>query len=477
MKAAVLVFAVHCVSLVHSMNLRKGVAPAPAPAPAGLPSMPVLHVKFELNGFNYWTMSQVACPKQGSTASGKSQEPKEKVSEELKPDPESPESGPFTGELPGPFDGFGTSDGEIDGEGEGEVEPMEGSLLQRGRLHPSQCNIPFKKYTDEELEKKAGRKIKTYFPKGEKDPEAPSVEAYVEEGACPHVSDVLEAAVKAAIHGVMECLHLHSLAPAPAPVAAPAFFSPAPAFMEPLPRQTAGALVHVQHRVSAAQALPSSPAPVAPDATTIVRFHPGHFTTSEQKPDSPKSTIVEVAVTNIPGNDIDDVANAKPFLKEGIESGLLGLSISQGLEHVLEHHDWHGEPTSAGAIGPIKLKVKVIKQWDVQKCKKHVKSLVDQFSVHYTREQVPMALYNECTNFITKLSFSHDHYLDPLDTKKCHESTIKFANRWKYGKNAKEDDFTLMCNNFCEKVHGHNAPKCNISEGDKMLNQQPGLPA
>ena len=27
-----------------------------------------------------------------------------------------------------------------------------------------------------------------------------------------------------------------------------------------------------------------------------------------------------------------------------------------------------------------------------------------------------MALYNECTNFLTKMSFSHDYVLDPQDT-------------------------------------------------------------
>merc|ERR1719253_696785 len=93
--------------------------------------------------------------------------------------------------------------------------------------------------------------------------------------------------------------------------------------------------------------------------------------------------------------------------------------------------DWPLDPI----VGGFKLKQKVIEQWDVRKCEKHIKDLVDVFAVHYTREQVPMALYNECTNFMTKLSFSHDYILDPLDTKRCRQATVKFATHWNFEKN------------------------------------------
>merc|ERR1740121_3280278 len=78
--------------------------------------------------------------------------------------------------------------------------------------------------------------------------------------------------------------------------------------------------------------------------------------------------------------------------------------------------------------------VKQMEPWDEAKCETHMTKVVKMFEQAYTRRMVPMALYNECTNFLPKLTFSHDSIASPLDRKKCRTATVKFSKRWNFGK-------------------------------------------
>merc|ERR1719478_1074615 len=84
-------------------------------------------------------------------------------------------------------------------------------------------------------------------------------------------------------------------------------------------------------------------------------------------------------------------------------------------------------------LGKIKMKAKPVEAWNVKKCEGHVKSIVENFALYYTRERVPEALFNECTNFMTRMSFSHDYVLDRMDTFFCRKTTAQFAKHWNFG--------------------------------------------
>jgi len=188
----------------------------------------------------------------------------------------------------------------------------------------------------------------------------------------------------------------------------------------------------------------------------FVTFAPG------RKVGTGRSTIVQIIFHDTPGNGIDDVAAVKPFLAWTREAGI----FSHQLEHAL------GVVTSIKPrIKKVNIATEVIEQWNINKCESHIKDIVDDFTLHYTRAQVPMALYNECTNFMTRMSFSHDYVLDPMDTRRCKRATRKFEKKWNYGKNAEEKDFEGMCFQACEAKYGRNAPTCNIHAGDGLINQ------
>jgi len=168
----------------------------------------------------------------------------------------------------------------------------------------------------------------------------------------------------------------------------------------------------------------------------------------------PQAISVAVTVYDRPGNGMNDLHFAATELKKALLSGELMERIRSAIYAVTG---------VVPKVSGLRVKAKVIKQWDIVKCENHMTQLVKSFTVHYTRDQVPMALYNECTNFMTKISFSHDYVLDKRDAARCRDATRKFSMKWKGGKNNNPEDFAGMCGNFCEAKYGNDAPQCRMA--------------
>jgi len=169
----------------------------------------------------------------------------------------------------------------------------------------------------------------------------------------------------------------------------------------------------------------------------------------------PQAISVAVTVYDRPGNGMNDLHFAATELKKALLSGELMERIRSAIYAVTG---------VVPKVSGLRVKAKVIKQWDIVKCENHMTQLVKSFTVHYTRDQVPMALYNECTNFMTKISFSHDYVLDKRDAARCRAATRKFSMKWKGGKNNNPEDFAGMCGNFCEAKYGNDAPQCRMAD-------------
>jgi len=288
---------------------------------------------------------------------------------------------------------------------------------------------------------------------------------------CTTIMDVLRDTIKDTVRGIINCLYQESLNPVgPSPGPAPAPAKPAPvggllpsapapagaAFLFAKPAEEKKAAKVESAPAPAAGPAPGPAAPPAPDVEIFVTFSPG------KKVGAGRSTIVEITFTDTPKNGMDDVKAAKPFLQNSLGNGIFDKQMERSLRKVT-----HIKPV----VRKEKMDTKDVEQWNTKKCEKHIKAIVDEFTHHYTRQQVPMALYNECTNFMTRMSFSHDYVLDPLDTKRCRRATRKFEKTWNYGKNTKENDFEEMCHNACEAKYGRNAPLCNVDQGDSLLDQ------
>lgn len=165
------------------------------------------------------------------------------------------------------------------------------------------------------------------------------------------------------------------------------------------------------------------------------------------------TTKVKVTLYERPGNGFNDMAGVKTKLQIAVASGALKDQLAVAIHQVT------GVKPKLSAI---KVETTIVKQWDIQKCGSHMSMLVKSFTIHYTKRQVPMALYNECTNFMTKMSFSHDYVLDPRDAARCRKATKKFAQRWKLGDNKDPAAFEPMCQRFCEAKFGDDAPQCQL---------------
>merc|ERR1719453_2928523 len=100
--------------------------------------------------------------------------------------------------------------------------------------------------------------------------------------------------------------------------------------------------------------------------------------------------------------------------------------------------------------------------YSVDKCNAQMMKVTKEFTLAYTRRQVPVAIYNECTNFMAQLSFSHDLAATPLDTHKCREMTIKYVKEWGYS--TEPVDFKAWCQETCEFKYGKKAQQCNIEK-------------
>lgn len=206
----------------------------------------------------------------------------------------------------------------------------------------------------------------------------------------------------------------------------------------------------------------ASPAP-GPAVETVARpkvhvaLFPGKKMQKRHLLNSPPihaTTILKVTLFERPGNGINDMQGIKQKLKLAVASGELHKSLAAAI---------HAVTGVKPKLSAIKVTTKMIQQWDIQKCGSHMSMLVKSFTVHYTKRQVPMALYNECTNFMTKFSFSHDYVLDSRDAVRCRKATAKFAKSWKLGDHKDPTQFEPMCQNFCEAKFGDDAPQCQLA--------------
>jgi len=279
---------------------------------------------------------------------------------------------------------------------------------------------------------------------------------FLEEGVstskCQTFSDILKSTVEKVLRDLLKRAAQQAPASAsfpshgPAPALPPQLASApgAPAHLVPLPPQA-----FLQRSLQA-----PAPAPGPAAAPSAPRTGVGIFVAFKvgKAIEGGKSTIVEVTFTDTPKNGVDDVAMAESLVKGAVDSGAFHKVVQEAL---------HVATCIKPKLGAVKVEKALIKQWDVHKCEGHVSGIAQRFAKHYTPDQVPMALYNECTNFMTKISFSNDHVLDPLDTLACKKTTARFAKRWDEGK-VKDEVFENMCVRACEAKFGKGAPQCNI---------------
>jgi len=255
--------------------------------------------------------------------------------------------------------------------------------------------------------------------------------------------------------------------PAPAPAPGPVLL-PTPNGAIPPPVNAALLSVPAPMPAAAPSPMPM-PEPECQTPKVHVIFSPGSemkqrnvMTNKPPVEFPPKTTKVTVSIFDRPKNDENDLQKAAVVFKKALATGDLIEEMAEAV----------GKVTGiAPKFTGLKVKPATVKAWDIEKCENRMSKIIKTFTVHYTKRQVPMALYNECTNFVTKISFSHDHVLDHRDEVRCREATASFAKRWKLGKNDNPKDFNKMCVGFCEAKYGNDAPMCHLTGGDELASQ------
>uniref|UniRef100_A0A7S4T2Y1 Subtilisin n=1 Tax=Alexandrium monilatum TaxID=311494 RepID=A0A7S4T2Y1_9DINO len=246
-------------------------------------------------------------------------------------------------------------------------------------------------------------------------------------------------------------------APSPAAVggvglaAAPPVPSPAPP--SAMPAKAAASVVAPGEQVNIFVSFRPGPKPKLPRETFLQASGPA------------RSTTVDVMITNKPNTGADVLPQVGSILMNAQADGLLKRRLKAALFQATGIR-----PMVKGLRGPVPAH---IRQWEEGHCEMHMERLVRLMEVAYTRRMVPQALYNECTNFIASLTFSHDAVASPLDRRKCRIATIKFAKRWDYGKaewtygmdgkQHKPTDFSGFCRDVCETRFGEDAPQCGVN--------------
>jgi hypothetical protein len=230
--------------------------------------------------------------------------------------------------------------------------------------------------------------------------------------------------------------------------------------------------------------------------------------------DGPKdgSVFLEVLVTEKPHTGVEELPAAMEVIRR--VQGDLFVALKNSLRRFVDF-----KPIVGGMyVNWVKLR-----PFSGDKCEAKMDRLVHDFSVSYTRRLVPWALYNECTNYMTAMSFSHDEVVDKLDRAKCRAWTHTFMEKWNYGMGVKEVvpnnlfdckagharrhrgwsdakkcwcchhqnvfcdhgatcpepevnrtkhvDYKCWCRGVCESKYGVGAPICHISDGAKLYHQ------
>jgi len=446
-------------------------APASAPAPNAAPaaaatSLAALRVSFEIKNYNYYDLTKETCPE--TQEQEDLPDSSSKKTNKVKKTSGMPSWNKAMKDFSAGVDNMGK---DISGDAEkmkvgGKPQPppwmdKEGVRhVQSGEKEVIRSHHPDSKV--EGVDNMANE-MKDHSEKlrvGEKPPPPPWMEdkeplnlleesvcviehkslaaIHSKSNSCTTVMEVFRSAIKEVVHDVIKCTSkstgsVRASAPAAATSSSPAAFL-----------QSAAAPV-----AASAQLPPNA----WPNVATFVTFFPGG------KVGHGKSIMVEMTFTDTPANGVDDVALTKEIIATALKNGMLRKEMKTALEIVTGIKP---------RLGKVTMQAKAVEAWDVKKCEGHVKHIVDRFAQHYTRAQVPMAIYNECTTFMTRMSFSHDYVLDRTDTLFCKRTTAKFANKWNFKDDVDPVDFEEMCVHACESKFGQNAPQCNVAAGDKL---------
>lgn len=259
---------------------------------------------------------------------------------------------------------------------------------------------------------------------------------------------------------------------------------------------TAGTGVAGVEAPAAAAAIEAAAGPAAAvaeknfQADVFVQFYPGQERPVVEDGDTGRSIVTKVWIRGAPNTGVFELAPwIEGVLKRHEEDGLLQILIQKRLFEAT------GIAPKIDGITDIQLDAKT--QWSLDTCEGHMKKMMREFSKAYTRRMVPTAIYNECTNFVSEVSFSHDRIFDAHDRIKCRHATVKLAKAWNFGqghqpakkaeseagpapapapsvKPAKaEIDYKGFCSNVCEIKYGTDAPTCHVTEGKDLFNAAP----
>lgn len=179
-----------------------------------------------------------------------------------------------------------------------------------------------------------------------------------------------------------------------------------------------------------------------------VSYHPGEAHTSATGASLGRSLLVTVIVS-----DFSEAYDPAQVLQSKIMDGTLASSLENAMYETTGLHPKFATMTA---------KHEKFDQWPIDNCTTHLAGIVKMFSLAYTREEVPMAIYNECTNFMPKLSFSSDLSIGQNDKKRCRQATLEFAKQWNYGKSKVPVKNLLggFCGNVCKLKYGEHHPSC-----------------
>jgi hypothetical protein len=322
------------------------------------------------------------------------------------------------------------------------------------------------------------------------------------------LADALHSAICDAIEDEMEYLHEQMSAPSPGLAAGPG----------PVPTILASPISQVQTRHLRSQmpdvsehlpdvsdmlghsashgietfSLPApapGPAPMPgpspdgmPKVDVHVQFLPGSSVYDENHLEIGRTTKVQAFIFGEPATFLDELPLIKSAVDETIANGQLQEAMKKSLEQATGLIPF---------INKVDASMDHVTQWSLSECENHMTRLVRRLSTYYTRRMVPTAIYNECSNFLVKSTFSHDRILTTMDKNKCRLATVKFSKGWNFGKAPKvmappvfnvagpagampaksPPAFKDFCYDVCEIKFGTAAPLCDITHGEKIAHQ------
>lgn len=161
------------------------------------------------------------------------------------------------------------------------------------------------------------------------------------------------------------------------------------------------------------------------------------------------SLSIGVNIVNHPVGSLDHLTQVLSILSEASEEGTLATALYIALEDAL------GVEPELRTISVAESRIAL---WNATACAGHLRKLVRRFSSSYTREQVPYALSQECTNWAARVSFTDDMVINSEDRAKCQAATKKFVRIWDYGKG--KVDYSDFCKELCQMKYGEGAIQC-----------------